>query len=101
MTDYTVAVAKHATLAAGITDSVTLTDFSYDTGSRFQVFNHGATEWIWFTTNGTTPVAHADNTYFAKPGTGRTVPCRQAPGANDQVKLVCAAAVDYSVTGSS
>lgn len=100
MANFTVTRAKHATLAAGVVDTVTLTGSTSDTTSHFEVFNHGTTDTIWFTADGTTPAVKADNSYFAKPGTGMTVPSRKAPGMSDQIKLLCASSCDYSVTGS-
>ncbi len=98
---YTVAVAKHATLDAGSVDTVTLTGNAYDTDAGVEVFNHGTgSDLLWFTTNGANPAAKGDDCYFVRPGSGLTVNPQRASGSNTVVKVYCAAAVDYSVTGS-
>lgn len=92
MTSYTVSTAKHATLAAGVVDTVTLgQDFN-----NVEVANHGAAA-IYFTTEGATPTVAGDNTYQVAPGGALVV--QPASGGNTVVKLISSGATAYSVTG--
>lgn len=86
--------AVHNTLTAATVDIITLTENTSDT---IEVFNHSATGDIYFTVDGTTPVVAANDTYRVKPGSGLVVTSIATP---DVVKLICATANEYSVTGA-
>lgn len=90
---YTVARSKHATLTTSTVDTVALTsDFN-----SVEVFNRGAANEIWFTTDGTTPTVGGDNCYVVLPGTALRVE-PSSPGTTT-VQLLCVSANAYSVTG--
>lgn len=93
MADHSEARSKHATLSAATVDSVTLTtNFSH-----VEVKNRATTgAGISFTTDGSTPTALGDDTYWVGPGEWLVVPFG---GATDVVKLISATADAYSVTG--
>lgn len=85
--------AKHATLVAATVDTVTL-GANY---ARVEIFNRSSSGYIYATTNGTTPTSGGDDTYVIGPGQAIQVDT-PSPTAT-VVKLICATANDYSVTG--
>jgi hypothetical protein len=94
MTNYTATIAKHATLAAGVVDTVTLSN-DYDS---VEVFNRGGGE-IYFTTNGTVPTVGGDNTRVVASGSALQ---SYGGGYGDGVtvvNLISSGATAYSVTG--
>lgn len=93
MASYSVALAKHATLAASTVDTVTLTaDFK-----AVEVTNRATSGLgISFTVDGSTPTALGDNTFWVGPGQSLTVP---SGASSDAVKLISASADAYSVAG--
>jgi len=91
MTSYTVATAKHASLATSAADSVT---FTANPG-QVEVLVRGGTGPIYFRTDGVAPVVGGDDTYIATFG----VPVYAPLDLSDTVQMVAAAAADYSVTG--
>lgn len=93
---YSVSKAKHATLTASTVDTVTLTAAPTSPLSgniEVEVVNWDANASIYFTTDGTTPAAAADNTYVVGPGSALKVAL-----AGTAVKLISASAAAYSVT---
>lgn len=95
MASYSVRSAKHATLLVSTVDTVIMTDrFPY-----VRVTNRGALGDLFFTIDGTAPVALADDAYTVPQTTSliRSVPDPTAI----IVKLIATAAVPYSVEGSS
>jgi hypothetical protein len=91
MASYTVAKAKHATLVASTVDTVTVT---WGASQQVEVANWGSAR-LYFTTDGSTPAVGADDTFVVGPGGSLVVP---TPGmTSTAVKLICAAANDYSV----
>ena len=86
--------AQHATLTPDTVDTVTL-------GSNWanvEVLNRSTSGWITFNVNSSSsPVIGADETYVVGPGSAVVVP---TPSPTPTVvKLICASANEYSVTG--
>lgn len=94
MAAFTVALSKHATLAASTVDTVTL---SVDYRSVEVVNRESSGAGISFTTDGSTPTVLGDNTFWV--GAGQSVVVESF--AADAVKLISATADAYSVTGVS
>lgn len=65
MASYSVAKAAHPTLTTTTVDTVTLTQ----AWNRVEVANRSGAATLWVTTDGSTPVAAADNIEFVPPGT--------------------------------
>ena len=91
MATYTVSRAKHATLSPGVVDSVT---FTANPGV-VEVMNRGTSAYLFFSVDGSTPAVGSDDTYVVGPGGALRVDLTLA----DNVRLVSAAACDYSATG--
>lgn len=96
MADFTVAVAKHATLTGTAADTVTLTQ-SYGT---VEVLNRGSTNYLFVTygrgTGVATPVSAGDDTLAVAP---RSVLSIRVPGRNNTVVKVVGDGDPYSVQG--
>jgi len=89
MATYNVRRAKHATLSAGVADTV---NFS-DTGLATRVRNNHASGVLYFTIDGTTTPSGADDDYVVYPGENVVI---HVPGI-PTIKLFSSAAVGYSV----
>ena len=97
MASYTVARAKHATLTAATVETIT---FSVDVVS-VEVVNRDGTAEIYFTIDGTTPVAGADDTEVVPAAVGAAQKLG-SPGSRwvtDTVKLISTGTPKYSVVG--
>lgn len=103
MASYTVTSAKHATLAAGVVDTVTITTDI----SGVEILNRGA-DLIYFTTTGATPTVGGDNTYVVPAGGALRIDTTETIGApssggnpatlSTAVKLISGSATAYSVS---
>lgn len=97
MANYTVSNAKHASLAAGVADLVTLTGSC----NQVTVFAHttGTPAAVYFTVGDepTTAVSAADNTFVVYPGSNFTV---KFDGTPVKVSLISSAITAYSVVAS-
>ena len=89
MATYNVRRAKHATLSAGVADTV---NFS-DTGLATRVRNNHASGILYFTIDGQTTPSGADDDYVVYPSENVVI---HVPGI-PTVKLFSSAAVNYSV----
>lgn len=97
MTDrsYTVPPIKHPILDAGSVDTVTVRGPFY--GNRIvEIYNRGTSDYIWFTTNGSTPSVAGDGCQFVPPNSGLKI--TPPNGETATIKLKCATAVGYSIT---
>ena len=99
-TTHTVKYAYHGTLDGTDVDTITLTQSS----AQFTIVNRSGTHEIYFTVDGTTPTAAADNTYVIPAAImAMSVPVFQpAPGLGNQppgvvVKLICGSSQTYSI----
>lgn len=95
MATYSVAIAKHPTLAANTVDQVTITGGGQ---ADVEVLNRDPAADIYFTTDGSVPTVGGDNCYVVRAGQAlqRSVPIAAAT----VVKLISASAAPYSVTGA-
>lgn len=97
MATYSATIAKHATLTAGLVDTVTF-DREVQT---VEILNRGASE-LYFTTDGSTPVVNGDNNYVVLAGSALKV---SNDGTWDDrmtvVKLVSSVGIAYSVTAAT
>lgn len=91
MASYTVAKSKHATLVAATVDTVNI-----PASVSVEVLNRSTDQVIYFTTNGVTPVAAADDTFIVLAGQSLTIPDSAVHGT--AIKLISAGGPDYSVT---
>lgn len=90
MADYDVTKSKHATLTGTTVDTVNFTQ----QWSRIEVINRTSTgEPLYVTTNGTAPVAEADDTDIVMPGEAVLLNCE-----TETVKII-GDGNDYSVIG--
>jgi hypothetical protein len=92
MASYTVTTAKHATLTANTVDTVTFT-----TDASVEVFNRGS-DYIYFTTDTTTPTVAGDNALVVPPGGALSVSGGNYSDGITTVKLIAATSCAYSVT---
>lgn len=90
MASYSVNVAKHASLSAGVKDAV---NFAYS-GGNLRVRNRGTAGDIYFTISGTDPVSVGDDTYFVGPGENVII---RATAPIRAVELISAGTPAYSV----
>ena len=99
MAAYSVQSAKHATLAAGVVDTVTLASF----GQVIEVVNRSVADDLSFTFGAVAadvpnPTALGDNVYLVPAGRSLVVSWPVASsGASAVVKLISAAAAPFSV----
>lgn len=82
--------SAHATLASGVVDTVTLS--AAKVGAPASIANHG-TVTIYFRTDGTDPVAAADENYTVLAGERRQI---TVPGSGE-VRLIATGTPTYSV----
>jgi hypothetical protein len=97
MADYSVTLAKSATLGAATIDTITLTapSSSHRFESAVIVTNRHATGVIWATLDGTDPAADGDDVYPVGPGESFSLP---RPDYGDAVlKLISPDACPYWV----
>ncbi len=87
------AQTKHVTLVGGIVSTVTLET----NAGRIEVCNRDGTADVWFTTDGTTPVAEADDVHIMPIGNATIEVADETSGQNSTIKLLCAAAQRISV----
>lgn len=90
MASYSVNRAKHATLAAGVVDTVTITN-DYP---LIEIENRDLNNDLWFTIDGSVPAAGADDVLHLGPSMALTIPTKHKPA-----KLISTSGAAYSVTG--
>lgn len=95
MANYSATRSVHKTLAAGVADQVTISGYR----DQIEVLNRSASDYIYFTTDGSAPAVAGDNTIAVPPGGAVMVAASNESGA-EVVKLISAGAPAYSVTGS-
>lgn len=95
---YTVARAKHATMAAANTaETVTLTDLATKRG-EIEVVNRDGAAAIFFTTDGTAPTVNGDDCWVLPAAIGSFI-VKSPADAAAVVKLISAGTPQYSVQG--
>ncbi len=87
------AQTKHVTLAGGVVSTVTLET----NAGRIEVLNRDATAEVWFTVDGTTPTAEADDVHLMPVGNSTVEVSDETSGQNSVIKLLCAVAQRVSV----
>lgn len=91
MASYTVARAKHATLAANTVDTVTFTLEH----ANVEILNRSAVDYLYARTDGTAPTVAGDDCDAIPPGGAGLFPLRE-----QTVKIISSgSAAAYSVTG--
>lgn len=97
---YTVARAKHATMAAAATaESVTLTDLATKRG-EVEVVNRDGVASIFFTVDGTTPTVLGDDCYVLPAAVGSLI-VNSPKDVAAVVKIVSDGTPQYSVQGQA
>lgn len=91
--------SRHGTLAISTVATVTMNFTQYGGGRSVRVVNRSGTGVIWYTIDGSTPVAAANDTLLVDANiTANDHKLGPADGAETvTVKLISTAALDYSV----
>lgn len=95
MASYTVTTAKHATLAAGTVDTVTITGGF----SRVEILNRSGAADLYVTNDGTTPSGGCDNCQIVPAGSVLNIPASAVSGS--EVVNVVGNGNGYSVIGTN